>query len=203
MNIHKVPGEKFLELGGGANKHPLSDVNADLRKVDGVDFACDFNQLPLPIQSNEWDGVIAVYVFEHLSWRQLPDFLKEVYRILKGGGRLYLTLPNTEMQLRWVLTHPEGWDNRNLFESASSILFGDQNYNGNFHSCYWSPQVAIALLREAGFTDIAVEPTGMLLTDINVEAHKSVPFECPHCKDVGPVEQDSSDKEIIEHQVVS
>jgi SAM-dependent methyltransferase len=54
---------------------------------------CDIETEPLPYGDNELDEVIFNEVFEHL--RINPIFtLKEVMRVLKPGGRLWLSTPN-------------------------------------------------------------------------------------------------------------
>ncbi|MCK4738571.1 MAG: class I SAM-dependent methyltransferase [Deltaproteobacteria bacterium] len=49
------------------------------------------NLLQLPFEDNTFDAVLCTQVLEHIN---LPgDFVKELYRILKPGGKLYLSAP--------------------------------------------------------------------------------------------------------------
>src|SRR5690348_12031669 len=108
INFIKQPGQRVLELGGGANRHPLSDVNVDVRKVDGVDFAVDFNKEEWPeISSNEFDIVYSSFCLEHISWRMIPNFLKQALRVMKPGGKAIFIVPNTEAQMKYILSKPE------------------------------------------------------------------------------------------------
>lgn len=169
---------KILELGGGANRQPFSTCNVDVRSAPGVDFTADFDK-PLPIQSDEWDVVFSQYCLEHISWRNLPSFLKEVHRILKPNGRVVLVTANTEAQIQWIKDNPEGWDGKSAFESYSCVLMGDQDYSDNTHKVYLSPALLTNLLQEAGFVDIITQPYGARNTDMTVDARKPSPNEEP------------------------
>lgn len=52
--------------------------------------ACDLNK-PFPIEGEIVDCVISAAVIEHLS--QPEQYLKEIFRVLKPGGKLILTTP--------------------------------------------------------------------------------------------------------------
>jgi SAM-dependent methyltransferase len=45
----------------------------------------------MPIGSAQFDAVLCTQVLEHLEWPR--ESVKEMYRVLKPGGRLYLTVP--------------------------------------------------------------------------------------------------------------
>lgn len=175
IQINKQPGQRILELGGGANRNPSADVNVDARQVDGVDFVVDFESSDWPISSNEFDCVLAHFVLEHVSYKAVPNFLKESIRILKPGGQFICAVPNTEAQMKWALEHPEGWDGKDMFTSASEKLFGSQDYVQNAHKSFFSPAVAIDLFQRAGFCDIVTSPYGERQTDLAVQAVKPVP----------------------------
>lgn len=59
--------------------------------VEGIKW--DLEQVPYPLDDASFDAVIMTEVYEHL--RDYPvRSLEEVRRVLKPGGRLYLTTPN-------------------------------------------------------------------------------------------------------------
>lgn len=70
-----------------------------LRKAN-VDFETKkFDTLDLPLESNIFDGILCFETIEHIPD---PDkFLKELYRVLKPGGELLITTPNT----LWEVIH--------------------------------------------------------------------------------------------------
>ncbi len=175
ISLNTQPGQRIIELGGGAN--PLVHPNVDARQCydaqgrPTVDFTADFNA-PLPIQSDEWDGVVSVFALEHVSWRKVPDFLREVIRIIKPGGKFVCVIPNTEAQLKWIEKNPTGWDEKSSFDSCSCILYGDQDYPENSHRSYFSPDIVTKLFSEVGFSNILVRPYGERATDMCIECAK-------------------------------
>lgn len=161
---------KILELGGGDNPQPGVTCNVDVRPGPNVNFIANFEE-PLPISSDEWDRVISVYVIEHMSWRKLPLFLAEMFRVLKPGGTVHLVTANTEAQLKWVLNLQEK-EPRKFYERASCILFGDQDYPENTHRLYLSPLLFKNLLEQVGFQGITIKVVGSEQTDMMAEAVK-------------------------------
>lgn len=170
------PGARVLELGGGDNPQSISTVNVDVRPGPKVHFTVDFNkEEPWPIQSLEWDAVVSVFALEHISWRVIPFFLQECYRVLKAGGNICLVTPNTEAQFRFI--QERGWLQMNRtpdndFVEASRMLFGDLDYPENSHRAYLSPTILTGLLQAAGFTNINIQPYGEVATDQVVVAVK-------------------------------
>lgn len=176
ITLKMTPDQKVIELGGGSN--PIVRPNVDVRMCydsEGkptVDFTADFNQ-DLPIQSDEWDGVFAQYVIEHLSWRSVRKFLQEVHRILKNGGKAVFVTANTDAQIEWIKKNPNGWDGKDAFDSYSCVIFGDQDYPENSHRNFMNPSLITSLLNEAGFMDVKVQEYGERFTDMVVQATKS------------------------------
>lgn len=193
ITLKTNPGQKVLELGGGAN--PLIRPNVDCRyctDANGnqtVDFTADFNE-PLPITSDEWDAVFSRFVVEHLSYRKVPQFLSEVFRIIKPGGKVVIVTANTPAQIEWIMNHPEGWDGRNFFDSASCKLFGDQDYPENSHKNFMSFDIIRDLFTKAGFVDIQTTPYGERDTDMVVQAVKPVNGLTIKAEGVGDIPQD-------------
>jgi predicted SAM-dependent methyltransferase len=152
-----------IELGGGDK--PYFRPNLDVREGTTVDIVADFNKR-LPVDDSSYDGVFSCYCIEHISWRNVRQFLNEVLRILKHNGKAVFITANTKRQMEWVLAQEE-WN-----DDSSSIIFGDQNYDENTHRNSLCPEYAIKLLTEAGFIDITVLPHGELGTDMIIEASK-------------------------------
>lgn len=163
---------RVLELGCGDNRHVQSTVAVDVRQTPCVDFPCDFNETPMPIADADFDIVYSQFMLEHLSFPKVLPLLQDCLRILRPGGMGVFIVPNTEEQLKWIQTHPDGWDGKDFFTSASELLFGSQTYRENHHSVYFSPDVAIKLFSQAGFESIQTVKYGSAGTDLLIQARK-------------------------------
>jgi len=64
-------------------------IRMDIRKRDGIDVVGSANNIPFP--DNIFDSVVCTQVFEHLESPEKSA--KEIYRILKPGGHLLVTVP--------------------------------------------------------------------------------------------------------------
>jgi predicted SAM-dependent methyltransferase len=172
IKINVQPGQRVLELGGGANRHEATTVNVDVRQAPGVDVVCDFDKDPLPFQDAEWDAVVSIFCLEHVNWRQTKRLLGEMNRVLKPGGHLILVVPNVAAQMAWAAQNKEGWDGKDFFESASECLFGSMDYEANTHKGFFVPESAKALVEGAGFEGVDIKPYGERSTDMAVGARK-------------------------------
>ncbi len=183
IDLKKIHPGPWCELGGGANRHPHVEINVDARAAydpEGklvVNFQADFN-LPFTeehkqaMKADEWGGVYSAYTIEHISWRNVRQFLSEVLRILQPGGFFICTTANTLAQMQWILNNPEGWDNKDIFDSASGVLFGDNDYNENTHRSFFSPNIISDLMLLAGFAEVQVKEYGERKTDLLVVGKK-------------------------------
>lgn len=165
-NLPFTTGQKIIELGGGDN--PIFHPNVDVYPGPLVDFTADFNQ-PLPISTEDFEGIFCSYALEHVSWRNVGNFLKESFRILKPGGYAVFVIPNLLEQAKMIAQKSE-WD-----EGCSCTIFGAQDdpYR-NTHMNGFSPEYAIKVFREIGFSDILVIPHPRCNTDMIVEAKKPI-----------------------------
>jgi len=93
MKYSKLPiipieeGEKVLDLGCGTAKTKGS-YGIDIADLEGVDLVYDLNVVPYPFDSETFDWVIMNDILEHLD--NPIDVIREVHRILKKGGKLYI-----------------------------------------------------------------------------------------------------------------
>lgn len=160
--------QKIIEIGGGNN--PQFRPNLDIRSGPTVDIIADLNK-KFPLDDCSYDGVYSAYLLEHISWRKVKEFIREVNRILKPGGIAFLITANLQQQCK-VLATKQDWT-----ESDICMLFGDQNYDdmwqANAHYCGFSPKSAIEIFTNEGFVDILVRPHPNCETDMIIIAKKS------------------------------
>ena len=168
-------GSRVLEIGGGENKLP-GTLNMDVRDVVGVDVKWDMNKVPYPFESNSFDGVVGLYILEHLSWKSIENVVSELFRILKDGGKGIFLVPNTFEQCK-VVASSDSWD-----DGFSCMLYGSQDYNENAHACAFSPEYAKQLFKSfkpvkviSPMPDVFFGDKGLYPkcdTDMIIEVHK-------------------------------
>lgn len=163
---------KVIELGGGSN--PKFHPNVDVRADKNVDIVADFEK-PLPLPDSEYDFVYSAFVLEHISWRNVPQFVKEICRILKQGGRCVVVTADLLEQCRIVansvnLELPE--PQKTFYGNFSCMIFGGQDYNENAHKSGLSQMGAAMLFRESGFSVVRVAPLPTCSSDMVIEAFK-------------------------------
>lgn len=72
---------------------------------------------PLPFESESFDYVISFQVIEHI--KQDLEFVREVHRVLRPGGKVIITTPNAPMSLTrnpWHVREYKPEELHNLFE---------------------------------------------------------------------------------------
>ena len=105
LDVPFTEGQRVLDIGCGNGKtsQALIEMGCDVVGVDfsqnavdqcnnsikGMTAVCSSSD-KLPFNDNEFDGAVLVHVLEHLDDRELEDTLKEVKRVLKIGGHVFL-----------------------------------------------------------------------------------------------------------------
>lgn len=126
--------EKVLEIGCGRGFYEalLSTIfpKLDITAIDRSDEYLEIAQravmskqvrfenqdaLALPYKANTFDRVFATEVLEHLPDDRLA--LREMYRVLKPGGVVMITVPNQHYPLLW---DPINWSLEHVFQTHIS-----------------------------------------------------------------------------------
>lgn len=88
---------KVLNVGCGASVNKTSGwVNLDMYPYPGMDVVHDLDVTPWPFDSEHFDQVQAIQVFEHVH--NPVGFMTETYRVLRPGGTLFLTVPHFQSE---------------------------------------------------------------------------------------------------------
>lgn len=80
---------KIINLGSGTKMLRDDVINVDFQPMLGVDIIADARALPF--KNNSLDVVICDYILEHTD--DTRGIIKEIVRVLKPGGLLYLRIP--------------------------------------------------------------------------------------------------------------
>lgn len=153
------PQGLWLEVGCGDKPDP-DRLNIDLRALEGVDIVAPADCIPLA------DGCAArlraAHLVEHFT---ATDFVERVLpewrRLLAPGGTLELITPDlhamAQAWLRGQLAEPD----------LVHVLYGGQDYPGDFHYHLYSPAALASLLQAHGMVEVLViaagRPNGLCL----------------------------------------
>ena len=157
LNQEKVENARQsgnLRVNIGCGHVPIDGyVNVDMRDLPGVDVVADVGDLPF--ETGSVDEVFSSHVLEHFPEEQLRRaLLPHWHNVLAPGGKLRAIVPDGEAMLA---QYAEG---NYPFEEFREVLFGAQEYEGDFHFNLLTPDSLRKLLTEAGFSNIEVPAKG-------------------------------------------
>ena len=124
---HLAPGARVLDLGSGrgsfpASAYPLHTVRVDRERppADADADAVQADAARLPFRDACFDAIVANHSLEH--FRNLGAVLAEVRRVLKRGGSLYVSVPDsTTLSDHLYRFFARGGGHVNRFRSAGEV----------------------------------------------------------------------------------
>ncbi|GEP01874.1 hypothetical protein GCM10007887_38690 [Methylobacterium haplocladii] len=147
----KKAGDVRLNLGCG--HIPLPDyLNVDFRDLPGVDVVADAGDLPF--EPGTVSEITSQHVLEHFPEEHLRRLLPYWHSLLKPKGVFRAVVPDGEAMLA------EQAKGAYSFEHFRSVLFGAQEYEGDFHFNMLTPDSLGKHLTEAGFREVSVPVKG-------------------------------------------
>lgn len=144
-----------LVIGAG-NRRLDGYQHHDVQELEGLDYVCDFWDLPKHIKAGSCEEIQMTHVLEHFPMAKTIDVLKLVHKLLKRGGKLYIEVPNFYWHAQEILVNPR---NRQIVEYA----FGGQKNEWDFHYNGFTPEILWQDLAKAGFE------VGMLTPNSSIE----------------------------------
>jgi len=140
-------------------------LNVDIRESCNPDIVCDVERLPF--KEGSVDEIQAIDVFEHISFRKSKEVLKHWIGLLKSDGVIYIQSPSITRIMEYLIQA------KSLFEleTVISLLYGNQDYEQNYHKTVCDPHLLAHYLREIGVTgEISYS---MVNTNMILKAYKS------------------------------
>jgi predicted SAM-dependent methyltransferase len=145
-------------------------LNIDIRKLDPRILQLDIEKELLRAFPNESvSEILANDCIEHISWRVVPDLIKDIYRVLECRGLFTMRVPDLEEIARLTFAGNPGYSD---FLRLSYWIFGNQDYPENTHKAGFTKAVAKKLLEDAGFKILNLKSEG---TNLVIVGRK----ECP------------------------
>jgi predicted SAM-dependent methyltransferase len=128
-------------------------INVDMRELPNVDVVADAGNLPFdPGSVHE---IFSAHMLEHFPQEDLRRCLLPYwFGLLAPGGKLRAIVPDGEAMIA------AAGSGNYPFEHFRAVLFGAQDYEGDFHYNMFTPDHLSKLLTDAGFRDVEVPVKG-------------------------------------------
>jgi predicted SAM-dependent methyltransferase len=148
LSPEKLKSSVRLNLGCGHVPLP-GFVNVDMRGLPGVDIIAPVDDVP--IKRGSVAEIFSSHLLEHFPQEELRRNLLPYWcSLLASGGIFRAVVPDGEAMLA------KAADGSYAFHDFREVLFGSQDYTGDFHYNMLTPDSLSELLNEAGFRDITV-----------------------------------------------
>lgn len=158
-------GGSVLNLGDKNNSpitRELRKMNKSVKTLDleNSDIRYEIGEDPLPFKNKSFDCVVAGEIFEHVF--HLRKLLKEVKRVLKKGGYLVMTTPNSVS----LVDRAKVLIGKLPTNCATGDCIEDHGHVRDFN---WD--MARRYLREAGFKIVEEKTDGVIFRNKNFLPH--------------------------------
>ena len=137
-----------LHIGGETAKEGWKVLN--IQKKDGVDFEGDLSDLS-QFSDNSIEAVYASHVLEHVDQKKVKETLLGVNRILKKGGKFYISVPDMDILCRMFIDKKT---NGKVKFHTMRMMFGGQIDKYDFHYFGWNYEFLCVYLRGANFEKV-------------------------------------------------
>ncbi len=135
-----------LEIGSGS-KPKEGYLHFDTRQLAGTDVVGEATSLPF--KDDFFVEVYSRFFLEHLIRSDAKKALKEMFRVLKNGGKLVIIVPNLAYFCKLFLEEKgqkKDW--------AINKIYGFENYLEDHHNFGYDEEILREYLTETGFVEI-------------------------------------------------
>jgi len=151
-----------IRINLGSSMH-RKDGYLNIDAFPGGDVTLDIRR-SLPFESNCCEEIFSEHCIEHIDYPDtVVDLFRECFRILKPGGRLRFSVPDTE----WPLTDYGKGPDAGYFLACKENLWWHPSYcttrlehinyhfrQGEEHRFAWDEETARKVLESVGFQDV-------------------------------------------------
>ena len=134
-----------LHIGGKDKKEGWKILN--IQKNDNVDFIGSISDLS-QFEDESVEEIYASHVVEHIDQKNIKNTLKGIHKVLKKGGKFYISVPDMDILCRIFIekTAPP-----KVKFHVMRMIFGGQIDEFDYHYFGWNYQFLNSFLVEAGF----------------------------------------------------
>lgn len=161
-----------LHIGGKKPNHEWEIFNA----VEGqyVDHIGNANNLSR-FDDNTFDEIYASHVLEHFDYaKELVLVLKEWHRVMKPGGKLYVSVPDLD-KLAELFLKKDTLSLKDRFAVMRMILGGHVD-EYDYHKTAFNGEILSAFLNEAGFCDLKTVDNFWIFDDTSSFTFNGMPI---------------------------
>ncbi len=168
---------KKINVGsGGSYKEGYINLDFSNKRSDGepikVDVVHNFLKAPLPFEDNSVDEIVFSEVLEHLNrWNGLR-VLNDIYRIMKPGAKLNLTVPPALEQIKLLMLAMTASKNLNMddffrahekwtvWKRIDDLCGGtseSDGTDGDSHKVFYTKEMLRPILEYVGFKILSID----------------------------------------------
>ena len=158
-----------INLGCGKRKMP-GWINIDSEKNVDPDIIRSIEN-GLPFQDNSIEVVNARAILEHIKQGKLTDVMREIYRVLKPGGLLYVMVPHWCQKWMWSdPTHYTAWSREMMEWFTGKSKPSDIGIDFAFEELYYEELFHTGAKQAASSFKVSLDTAKKYLADI-IDAH--------------------------------
>lgn len=154
VNSAAVEEADVLRLNLGCGHLPLAGyVNVDMRRLPGVDVVAPLDAMPF--EPETVSEIFSAHVLEHFPQAALErQLLPYWFSLLAPNGVFRSVVPDVDAMI------DQYRDGTIAFENLREVVYGGQEYEGDFHHTAFTPDSLSVLLGKVGFVDVELVERG-------------------------------------------
>lgn len=92
-----------LNFGSGLKKYD-GFTNLDIQEWEGnTDIVLDMTKFPYPFDTDTVDEIMSFECMEHITFKKIQTVFDEWFRILKGGGKITVQVPDAGSAMEYYV----------------------------------------------------------------------------------------------------
>ena len=127
-------------------------INLDIKEHDGVDIIADASEY-IPFKTGTFDKIHCAHVLEHVTRDKYKPMLREMHRVLKPGGSLYVEVPDFRGTIENLMKAFENNDADAIHIWTTSV-YGKNEREGMAHHWGFYEGFLRREFRHQGFNDV-------------------------------------------------
>ena len=159
-----------LHIGGKQIKDGWKILN--IQKLDGVDFVGSISDLS-QFDNDSIEEIYASHVVEHVDQKNIKKTLNGIYRILKEGGKFYISVPDLDVLCKIFINDKAP---PKVKFHVMRMMFGGQTDENDYHYFGWNFLFMKDFLIESGFKKVERVKSFSIFNDTSDYAPYGVPI---------------------------